>query len=248
MNEKELSQEVLHRIAEEGIEPKPHWEFLLRESVIWTLVALCVLVGGLAVSVILTLLVTDGLGLALVHAPSKGLVLVAMPYIWLVLLLIFLLVAEYNIRHTKRGYRYRWATVFVGVILLSILLGMLFFRIGWGESVERVSHQVPFYERVAEQREELWEHPERGLIRGEISELSVDLGVLRLNDSAGREWSVIFEKNALSRNHWVPSAGSLVKVLGRQTGELEFRARAVLPWNFDRAFPIPRPIIPAPAP
>ncbi|PJA22931.1 hypothetical protein COX58_00865, partial [archaeon CG_4_10_14_0_2_um_filter_Archaea_38_6] len=141
MSNKEISQDVLERIQKEGIQPKPKWEFLLKEWVIWVLAGVCVLVGGLAVSVILTLLVTDGLGLAFFQAPTKGLILAAMPYVWLVLLVTFLLVAEYNICHTKRGYRYRWASVFVGVILFSIPLGFIFFEIGWGERVERASQR-----------------------------------------------------------------------------------------------------------
>jgi len=244
MSNKEISQDVLERIQKEGIQPKPKWEFLLREWVIWVLAAVCVLVGGIAVSVILTLLVTDGLGLAFFQAPSKGLILAAMPYVWLVLLVSFLLVAEYNIRHTKRGYRYRWASVFVGVVLLSIPLGLIFFKIGWGERVERASQRMPFYERLAEQRENIWEHPEGGLIRGEVSDWSAELRVIHLQDSAGKEWTVLYKKDVMTPRHWIPSKGSFIKVLGEQTADLEFQARAVLPWNFDPLLPFGRPRIP----
>jgi len=50
----------------------------------------------------------------------------------------------------------------------------------------------------------------------------------------------------MTPRHWIPSKGSFIKVLGEQTADLEFQARAVLPWNFDPLLPFGRPRIPPP--
>ena len=53
------SKNVLKEIKAKNIKPKAKWRFLLKKSVVWFSFGLCALIGGLAMSVIIFMLVSN---------------------------------------------------------------------------------------------------------------------------------------------------------------------------------------------
>ncbi len=172
--ERECTPEsVLSRIVREGIAPRPRWHFLLREGCVWTVGALSVAVGSLAVA---------GIWFELNHAwwdfyeathdTFLTFALDALPFVWVVGSGLFALLAYASIRYTKRGYRYPLQTLLIGSLALSGVGGTLLYAVGMGEFVdEEVGAFVPMHRSLLERERTLWMHPEEGRIAGIVKEI-----------------------------------------------------------------------------
>ncbi len=141
MKNKNISQEALKTIKDKKIKPKPKWEFLAKDYLIWFFSVLTVLVGGLAVSIIILIISHPGL--------RGRLFLLNIPYVWFLVLLVFLILAYYNFKKTKKGYQYNPYLIVVISVLISIIFGFVIFQLGQAEKAERVFYQkVPIYRQM----------------------------------------------------------------------------------------------------
>lgn len=136
----DFSEKVVSALNERGIEPKPRWHFLLKRSVFWSLAALSVLIGGIAVSVaVYVFFDNDGIFLSGNKALQETLFDIAqsIPYIWLLVSALFTASAYLVFRKTKKGYRYATAQV-VGIVLVaSVALGVLLDAFDFGQMVHK---------------------------------------------------------------------------------------------------------------
>ena len=145
MKNKKISQEVLNKIKDKNIKPKPKWKFLVREYLMWIFFGLAVFVGSLAVSIIIFILTHIGWS---GHMFKLGFLL-NIPYFWILILLIFLFLAYYNFKHTKNGYQYNPYMVVVLSVLISIVLGSVMYGLGQGEKMERMFYKgIPIYRQM----------------------------------------------------------------------------------------------------
>ncbi|NIA02093.1 MAG: hypothetical protein GWP15_01790, partial [Nitrospirae bacterium] len=165
MSKKDLSKSVLDKIKKDHIKPKPKWGFLLKDYVFWGLFGLCIAIGGLVASMmIFKLTIRDwdlhrqfGENFFTFHMR-------AMPFFWLILLTGFIFVADYNFKHTKKGYRYSLPLVVIGTILASIILGFALFGAGVAKRMdEKALENLPFYkEMTLDKKVEMWSQVEKG--------------------------------------------------------------------------------------
>lgn len=221
MTDKDLSQKVLDVIHESHIRPKPKWEFLLKDYVIWGLFFLIILIGALAVSVIIFMARHD---LPYVSGEVK-MWLLSLPYFWLILLGLFLLIAYYNFKHTRSGYRYNTYTVFFLSFVLSIVLGTIVYALGGAKKLEEACyHSLPMYRVIMDQRGRAWVEINQGKLAGTILEVRPEN--IRLESFDDKVWLV-----------WLPLenqmqfvSGMRVRVFGEQLSDDEFQAQIIVPW------------------
>src|SRR3989344_8809285 len=103
----DLGHKIIETIKDEGLRPKPRWQFLLKNYVLWGLTLLAILIGSLSFAVIIYMFVnSDWEVYALVADNITAYVFLILPYFWILFLALFALVAYYNLRHTKNGYRF----------------------------------------------------------------------------------------------------------------------------------------------
>lgn len=166
----EIVDKVLNKIKEEQVKPTPRWQFVLHNWLIWSLGLMALLVGALAFSVIIFMEVNTELWLA----PHVGrgrltFLLVTLPYAWIILLVLFVLLADYQLRSTKHGYKWGILWITTGSMLASAVLGVLFYMAGIGQSLDRafLSH-VPYYETIGNRRSQIMLQPEMGVVGGVI--------------------------------------------------------------------------------
>ncbi len=102
----DISKKVIKKIKKKKIEPYSKKHVFIKKSIPWTLLALSVLLGIIASSVVIFQIkhVERDLYHLLNYTPLRY-VLLILPYFWLVLLVIFFVVAYRNFRRTERGYR-----------------------------------------------------------------------------------------------------------------------------------------------
>jgi len=231
----DLGKKVLERIKAEKIEPKPRWQFLLRDCLIWTAFSISVIVGALSFGVILFVFLSNDWDLYkyLQVNPFQHFIF-SLPYLWVIVLLVFLALAYYNYKHTKSGYRWEAYYVWGLSILASVILGLLFhFAFGLGEKIDRaLSGNLPVYARIHAycNRKNVWSQPEKGLLAGEVKKIEDDDG-FELEDFKGLAWYVEKDEKLLMPVGFVVVVGRKVKLIGEKRDEKLFRAWEIRTWD-----------------
>jgi len=224
-----FGQEVLKKIERDEISPEPKWKFLLADYTIWLVATACLLVGSLAVAVIIFIIFNNDWDLY--HNATSSFWwfgLTSLPYLWILLLVLFVGLVFHNFRHTKSGYRYRFHSIFIGTIIVSVILGILFYGIGFGRALERaLADSLPFYERFSPHHR-LWQMAGEGRLGGIITTID-NQGNIRLRDSFGREWHINISQVEVIGDPNFIRPGQRLRVVGRQVDEDEFEALVIKP-------------------
>lgn len=214
---KKVSKNVLDQIKKEGVKPRPKWEFLLKNWALWGGFVVSLIVGAVAVSVIIFLMRTSDFD---VYRQVGGLWKLV-PYFWVVILLLLGAAAYYNYKNTEGGYKYHFSLVIIISVLLSVILGSVFFRVGVGKWVQNRVNVHRFHEKV-------WMNPDDGFLSGKIEDIvSAELS---LEDLDGKKWDVYFEdvkKPPMMRL----DNGMMIKIIGEKRGEFGFDAKEIRPWE-----------------
>ena len=145
-----LSKKIIEKIKEEHIQPKPKWQFSLKAYLVWLLSALSLFIGSLAFSVVLYLIINNDWDVY-VHITDNLIkfTILSLPYLWIVLLLLFVIISYYNFKHTKKGYKYHFYIILLSSILLSIIFGSLLYSIGVGRALDNIlAVKMPMYEKL----------------------------------------------------------------------------------------------------
>ena len=231
MSKKDLSKSVLNKIKKEHIKPKPKWEFLLKNYIFWGAFGLCVVIGGLAASMmIFKLTINDWgihrqLGVSFIRFFFRS-----VPYFWLIILGVFILVADYNFKHTKKGYRYKLPLIVISTVLASIILGFAFFGAGVAKRMDaKALETLPFYkEMTLDKKIETWSQIEKGLVGGEIIKIEEDK--IELKGLKGKIWEINTEM--------VPDfmleeleEGMIIGGMGKKGEKGTFDAEKIKPWK-----------------
>lgn len=238
MTDTNLQNDILRKIKEEHITPKPRWEFLLKDAAVWISGIASLVVGGLATSVIIYMTRSDDWEIiaAAGDTPTKTFLL-AMPYFWILTLAAFVIIADYNFKHTKKGYRYRIPYVVAGSIIVSAFLGIFFYDAGAGRAIDRAfMERVPMYDHFGHPKVRMWMRPEKGMLAGTVIEVSTS-HTFRMQDMEKRVWQ-IRTMQPLPENLINEPVGIKLRCVGHATGPDMFEAVRVMPM-----FPPPNPIL-----
>ncbi len=174
MNE-ELLNKIQKRIEADNIQPLPRWRFILLRTSFWLLAILSVIVGSFAVGTILFLF-SDYSRHNLPPIPRDiSEVLLMIPYLWIILFLFFIAVAQISIEHTKKGYQYKIHTVIVSSVLLSIIFGSILNYIGASRATHKSLHQYTIYNSVIYDSRDAYSRPKFGRLAGTITRLKMPI-------------------------------------------------------------------------
>jgi hypothetical protein len=229
MTNEELSQKILEKINQEKITPKPKWTFLLKDYFFWILGISSLLIGALATSVIVYILVNSNWDL--IKHSSQSLskyVFLSIPYLWVICFLIFIFSAYFNLKNTKKGYRYALATIIIFTFLFSVLMGTIFYGLGLGHFINKtLTRNIPPYQKLIMKKEKGFNQPERGLILGTIIG-TPDKNHCEILDLEGDNWIINFDKNQpLLEN--ILKEGNQVKIIGTPIDKNIFEACVISP-------------------
>ena len=229
-DKKDIASSIMEKIEDGAIKPRPRWEFLLKNYSIWFMGILAVVVGSVATSSIIFAIrnadwflyrrLSDSF---LIH------VFKVMPFLWIGFLVLFVLIAIYQIKHTKRGYKYSLAIIVLGNIVVSMILGSVLYVFGFGHLIDVYAGRfVPSYQAIEERREEMWTQPENGLLAGIV--LGTSTKDVLLQDFAGGTWNIATDRLE-PVDMMILSLAQEVAVVGNVISTSTFEACAVRPWN-----------------
>ncbi|RLC36848.1 hypothetical protein DRH27_04605 [Candidatus Falkowbacteria bacterium] len=187
-----FGKKIINKIVKEKIRPKSKWQFLLRDWVVWGAGILSLVIGSLSFAVILYLYKFNDWNLYLQITDSFAeFILLTLPYFWLLFVVIFIFILYYNIKHTKKGYRYPLPVVLAASVLLSIMLGSLFFKVGLGQAIDDVLGQkAPLYTQLFNRQLSYWSEPQKGRLSGIVISIITDTEFLLL-DLEKNEWKIV---------------------------------------------------------
>ena len=228
---KSISKNVLEKIKSAGIKPRPKWQFLLKDYLIWIFFGLTIFIGSMATSVIIYMVRNNNWDLygRLGHL----FFLKTLPYFWIAILVIFVLLAYYNFKLTKGGYRYRFYIIILVAVIISFLLGTIFYTVGFAKRVEmRMQKSVPLYHKVfikgvAEKGYLDLLKPGKGLVAGTVTDRD-DSGFV-MEDFSGKVWNILSE-DAESRGPIEIEEGIELMVVGEMINETTYMAQQIRPW------------------
>lgn len=226
-----LPEKIIEEIKNRGIVPRPRWHFLLKRSVLWSLVAIATIFGGIAVAVIIFIFIDhDANARAYLNESIFVDLLETIPYLWFGALFLLIGITQYVIRHTKSGYRYTTARIVGVVVVSSVVLGIVLSALEVGERVQDfLVERAPYYDKITNTSKDSWSHPEKSLLGGMVTEV-VSSDEFKLTDFHNKDWFVDSGKIE-DANVAIIQLGSTIKMIGTQEDTTTFRAVQVLPWK-----------------
>jgi len=237
-NNSNLKNTLLHKIEEEHVRPHSRMFFKSRECVIWTLWLLSVVVGALAVAISVFVVTHRQYALyEATHANWLTFMVEVLPFIWVIVFGLMAYLAVYNIKHTKKGYRYSVATILASSIVLSFAAGSALQFFGLGYSIDAIlGDQMPTYMSQEKIEHQLWQQPAEGrLIGRQVAATVATSSVVVFQDTAGSRWRIEIQE-LLPADIQLLASGENVRLLGQNMNEQAkvFHACGVFPWMMHR--------------
>lgn len=213
----ELSKAILERIEKEGLTPLPRWQFLCFEYGIWTLWGLSVLFGAIVFSVLIFFFLHAGFSYAMHEATHENVfsfLYEVLPLLWIVAFGLMALLAHYNLRHTKTGYRHTVLRVLLSSLVFSFIGGVVFHAVGMGLVVDNfLAKKMPIFPNLEQVEARLWQRPEQGRIFGAYEGEGPQESIVLFADSEGMRWQLnTSELNVLDMENLY--GGTRVHVIG----------------------------------
>ncbi len=209
-----LSASVLEKIEKEHVAQIPRWQFLLTEYSIWFLWGLSVLIGAVAFSVMIFFTMHAGFGFYEAHDDTLMFFLEMIPYAWVLVFVLMAILAHYNLRHTKHGYKYGVWRVLISSIICSFLAGLILHAAGLGFLVDTfVAKRLPSLPALQTIEARMWQSPEHGRMLGMYGGETEDPQVVLFTAKDGASWKVdTKELNPLEVGTLY--SGELVRLIG----------------------------------
>ena len=190
---KDLSKDIIDKIESEKIEPKSKLNFIFKDYFIWFLFALSIVIGSLAVSVLIHVVKIDYNSFSMLQIGFGRKIFMIVPYTWLLCLVVFITVAYYYLKHTKKGYKINPYLIIVISVIASIVFGSTAYVLGAGRTVEDVAYRhLPIYDMIADQKMKLWHDPESGRLMGIVTGKTDDSYLLI--DLKKEQWTVRYNE------------------------------------------------------
>ena len=153
----------------------------------------------------------------------------SLPYLWILSLVALVAIVYYDFKHTKRGYALSLYKVISIVVLISLVLGLVFYGLGFGEVIDRTfSEKLPVYHGLFNPRQKILMSPEKGLLVGKITEVESQTRFMIVD--SGRESWLIQAGGAKIASVLTLEEGVMVGMAGKIVETRVFKAEIVKPF------------------
>lgn len=145
-----FSQTIIKELEARGATPRPRLYFVFIRGLLLVLSVISATVGGIAFSVgWYVFFDNDGLHITL------GNMFRIIPYVWILVLVAFVILAYFGFKHTRKGYKYDAKWVFGLILVASITLGMIFDSYDIGQKIHKyLLHNTNFYNAIIHSSED----------------------------------------------------------------------------------------------
>lgn len=209
-----ISDKALNIINQKHLKPIPRWEFVAKNWGLWVGLFLCLI------------LLIVGFGISIFGVIDN----IIVPYLWLFIAVIFLVISYFLFEKTKGAYHFPKWQVFTAIVLIGLIIGTAFFKMGLASRLDNnLENNFPGYRRVVPMRIQAWSQPQSGYLSGTITKI-IDTNNFELKDFSGKFW-IIIGNNTLIRGRVTMAVGAEIKLIGSQTGDNAFTVGEIRPWT-----------------
>lgn len=224
------SQKLIDEITSKKIKPSPRWHFVFENYIFWSVFFVFIFFGSIAFSIILYATTESDFDLLSFTGSKVEFLFSILPLLWVLFLGIFSIISIFGIRHTKTGYRYSFLKILSANILLSVLLGSLFFYTGGAKKMEQIfADNIPVYKSFEERRISRWSNPENGFLSGVILE-NKNKELILIKDFSGNHWEVDIQETFICSNLYL-NKGDKIKIIGKILENNIFIAQEIRKWE-----------------
>lgn len=228
---KNLIQETIEKIERQSIVPESRWKYLLKKYGLWLLFATGVILTAVSLLVAFDNVANLDWDLyRFMHQNRFAYILSILPYFWIILIAIFLAIAFFEIRKTETGYRYSWFRILLITLGSVAIFGIGSFILGFGNGLNsKLTKEIPFYgQHLTITKEAQWMQPAKGFLAGTI--ISASEMRLEIKDLDDKKWNVDIDENTSVKPSVNISKGEMIKLIGKEITENNFKAREIRPW------------------
>lgn len=232
--EKKIEDQIMGKIKEEKITPKPRWIFLINNYLTWISGIMFLSLGALAFSLIKYFSRQEEWeDYQHIGRGHFEFLFFAVPLILIILLAISIYLVYFNFKHTKTGYRYSILSILSIAILSNIILGFIFsfFRMD-RRMDDMLGKNAPFYSEVFNPHIRFWSDPDNGRIAGMITN-EIEENKFNLITKDQTEWIILTQdmqnKDQLKINY--PA-----RLIGQKISDNEFKAEEFLMMHSGQEF------------
>lgn len=210
-----LKSKIFELIERDKIKPKTRLYFSIKDKTLWSLMLVSILICSVAFSVMIYSFTNSESGFyQMTHDNFMDFVLNIMPYLWIVVFIMFAIVGYENFKHTNKGYKHSFTFIIVFGLIINLLFGLILHCIGISKIVDQdLSSDSVFIKSSDSLRKGIWNQPERGILSGEVVSSVNGSSTFILRDFNGNLWVV--------SSNYIPdvsmnliSASSEIRVVG----------------------------------
>lgn len=225
---KDIRSHILSEIKENNITPLPRWRFVLLDSLHWLLALVVLAIGSISIATILSIIIHSDWDIATrLYRSRIGFFLHIAPYLWILLTILFLWLAEYLVRRSHGGYRYALWQLLGGVLLFSMIGGSLLYYVGIGTKVDNhFGERSELYNRFAHPRAQQLHRPEDGVLAGKV--LTMSGSIWTLQDKDGETWTLDLSSSTIRGAQFIQQ-NKPIRVLGELQNEQSFLVEEIMP-------------------
>ena len=223
-------ENILKSIDDNNLCPKKTYSHQAKEYALILFAVSATIIGGLAVSTIFFLLSEEDWSV-LRYTKQNPLLhsIYIIPYLWILALLALAWVAEQNIRRVKTIYRIESYKLLTGSIVISMMLGIVYYEIGIEDKVDStLRNNFPVYGKVVHNSRDSWMQPESGFLSGSVQEIRNYQ--LIMSDQNGQTWEVRPISNEIWTVAKIIATGTEVKIMGATKNATSFEASVISAW------------------
>jgi len=210
----QLRNNIIQRIKHDELTPEKRWRVVVRRLLIWVPAILSFIVGSLATGVILFRMLHAGWELqSVTHDTYGAFFFDALPYAWIILVVILILTTRWALRKTHRGYRWKGSLIVLATLMLTTIVGAIVYQTGIAYTIDKELENRT-REQYHSMRSNLaidWHNPSDNRFAGEISLDAIDQNTLNIISQDGEVWNINIS-NALGRDEI--SGARQVRVFG----------------------------------
>lgn len=234
---KNISEEVIKKIKEEKIEPRSKLSCGLYNGLWWAFFVVTVLLGALFLAIIFFLVsdidwyIRQYLGQDLFSFVFR-----VIPFLWIILSIIALLLAYLNLRQTKKGYKYSWLAIFFLIGIIVFMSAVILHTLKVNQQANKfLKSKIPHYRKMVCDKEVLWSQPDRGLLAGTIIIFSQRENKASLVDFNNDVWEITFGQDVVIHKKVKLVEQEIIRVIGNGKNLIQrkFEAKEVMPWKSD---------------
>ncbi len=191
----DIKDKLLEKIENEHVTPIAQWRFLARGYGLWALSGVLLIFGSLGVASILYILTKNDWDIySEIHESKLTHIITTLPYLWLALFALMLVLLYVDLKHTKHGYKYNALSLVLGTFAASVLIGGGLHAAGFGEGLdELIREKTPRQAHMFNPRLKGLTDPEHGVIMGRIIQI----------DTISSTTTHILIKNPLLEDTWI---------------------------------------------